>query len=127
MGLVLPADDVMGITDRVQRGDPTLGWRGDPAMDVYAHGNSVAVYGFDRKGERYVAATVSKVSQGWRHELLRKLRDGDWQDPHAYDRTVAAQVKDDKARDDRLAERRMELAERFAFAAMKDNGIKRFY
>lgn len=71
--------DVNDVTRSVQDGDPVIGWRGDPQMDVYREGSMVRVYGFDRAGTRYVAATVSMVDSDWRRTLLCKLRDGDWQ------------------------------------------------
>jgi len=77
-------EDVNDITRSVQDGDPIIGWRGDPQMDVYREGSSVKVYGFDRAGDRYVAASVSLADSDWRGTLIRKLRDGDWQRGDAF-------------------------------------------
>lgn len=116
------------IVGAVQDGDPTVGWRGDPSMDVWRKGSQIQVYGFDRSGERYCAATVSLTEDDWRRTLLRKLRDGDWQNPNAYE-DVFASVNDrlerDRARE--TDEKRLEVAEKFAFALGRDNGIKRFF
>lgn len=82
MGLLLPGQ-CQSIVERVQNGDPSVGWRGDPGADVYVHeGLQVAqVWAFDRGHKRYCAAQVSILEPGWEHTLLRKLRDGDWQNP----------------------------------------------
>lgn len=80
----------------VREGDPASGWRGDPTMvAVRCAGPAgsppccldrihIEVYGMDRAGEWYRAAQVrprEEVIRGneWRHELLVKLREGDWQ------------------------------------------------
>lgn len=137
-GLILPSsyetrtvigrgEDVNDITRSVQDGDPTIGWRGDPQMDVYREGSTVRVYGFDRAGERYVAATVNIVDSDWRGTLLKKLRDGDWQ----RDDFVANLVKErndfdrnlNKEADDKIAE----LADRYATAKLRELGTKRFW
>ena len=81
MDLILPGDDLVDVARLVRDGDPVVGWRGDPTMDVYVDrvSGDVVVYGFDRCGERFVAARENaRVNPGWRHGLLRRLRDGDW-------------------------------------------------
>lgn len=78
------------IQDRVAKGDPELGWRGDPDMAVYEgeacehdeRGGCVAqVVAWDAHGEPYVAAHVHRAEHpsSWRDVLIRKLVDGDWQ------------------------------------------------
>lgn len=82
MGLILPGE-AAAIADRVRQGDPTVGWRGDPGMDTYVsdrHGVA-QVWSFDARGTRYCAAQVPLSEPGWQHTLLKKLRDGDWQNP----------------------------------------------
>lgn len=136
-GLILPTADVCSISERVQHGDPVVGWQGDPGMDVYIDENvgEAAVYGFDANGDRYLAATVSLFDPGWRHTLLAKLRDGDWRTSHGrgqFDRVSAANDAAAKAADDRLAEHRQDLSERLAWALQRDlgpyvNGTSRRY
>jgi hypothetical protein len=79
-GLILPADAQDRIADRVKRGDPVVGWKGDPTMDVLLDESTglVEVWAFDPAGNgRYVAASVdASANPGWRHQLLCKLRDG---------------------------------------------------
>lgn len=100
MGLVLPGES-LAIADRVHRGDPTVGWRGDPEMDVYVRNGVCEVWQFDITGTRWCAVRVSTLEPGWQHEVLRRLRDSDWQRDDvtsraidmmkAHDREVAAQ------------------------------------
>jgi hypothetical protein len=108
-GLILPSsydrrtaigrgEDVNDITRSVQEGDMTVGWRGDPQMDVYREGSFVKVYGFDAAGQRYVAATVNIVDSDWRTTLLRKLRDGDWQKDTLISRLVAEREQQERDR-----------------------------
>jgi len=92
-------EDVNDITRSVQDGDPVVGWRGDPQMDVYREGSQVKVYGFDLSGQRYVAATVNMVDSDWRRTLLQKLRDGDWQRADTFmDNLVAEREQQEKER-----------------------------
>jgi len=124
MGLLLPTDDVLSITERVQCGDATVGWRGDPEMDVYLDDRTgeVAVYGFDAHRQRYLVTVIGTWDPGWRHELLRRLRDGDWQNPDAYQRAVDAELRREADKDAALAEQTSACAERFAWAVRRDCG-----
>lgn len=124
MGLILPADDVVRIADRVREGDPTVGWQGDPTMDTYLDEATATatVFGFDRHGDRYIAAQVSVHDPGWRHELLRKLHAGDWRRPDTVDRQVKLvedQMRARQAQTDELAD---EKAEKLAWAIRRDAG-----
>lgn len=123
MGLLLPADDVVGIVERVQLGDPTAGWRGDPTMDVYVDHRSgeARVMGFDAEGNRYKVAQV-RMLPGWQHALLKKLREGDWRDPELIDRQMAEMAATDTARQAVIDERMDEHAERLAWALRRDAG-----
>lgn len=80
MGLLLPGES-LGIAERVRNGDPTVGWRGDPEMDVYVRAGICQVWQFDRTGRRWCAVQVPTSEPGWQHTVLRRLRDGDWQNP----------------------------------------------
>lgn len=118
-------DDLLDIVGRVLDGDSAVGWRGDPCMDVYERRHEIAVYGFDREGNRYLAAVVDRATDpDWRHTLLRKLRDGDWQDENAIRRVIAANDALDRKNEEDLTNARLELAERVAFAIRRDNGYK---
>lgn len=134
MGLVLPSDDVIGIAERVRQGDPVAGWRGDPTMDTYLDEEAglALVYGFDRAGNRYIAASTPVTGAGWRHELLRKLRDGDWQRPDTVDRVMKKLEGEQAARDAVVDDALDEKAERLAWALKRDAGYmtglsKEFY
>lgn len=97
-------------------------------MDVYREGSQVKVYGFDRAGERYVAATVHLADSDWRRTLLIKLREGDWQSETSMaEKAMAANLKleadNNKVKNDRIAE----IADKFASAVARDNNSKRFF
>ena len=124
MGLVLVDDDLVSIDRRVREGDPTVGWRGDPTMDVYVDNDAAMayVYGFDIKGLRYRAASISTLGEGWRHDLLAKLRDGDWRDPNSINRADEANRRLDAERDYRLDQVISEVAEKFGWGLRRDVG-----
>lgn len=122
-GLILPGEDVADIARAVALGDATVGWRGDDTMACYlGHDGTVAVYAFDARGERYLAAVVDTAVAGWRHELLARLRDGDWQRGDLFDRIDAANQKLDAERDRQLSDRKDEVAEKLAAALHRDAG-----
>lgn len=121
-------EDVNDITRSVQDGDALIGWRGDPSMDVYREGSQVKVYGFDRSGERYLAATVNLSDSDWRGTLLRKLRDGDWQNETSLvDKLVNERVQKENDQDRIYRERISEIAEKYASARLRDENSKRFF
>lgn len=94
-------------------------------MDVYyweSH-RRVEVVALDGHGSQYVAATVSTAFPGWQHDLLRRLRDGDWQN----DEPIINKVTDANARRQAAAaaerrEQRLEMADRLHFAILRRNG-----
>lgn len=118
-------DDIVA---KVQQGDPTIGWEGDPTLDVYAFGHQIEVRGFDTRGDRYVAARADARIPGWSWELLRKLRDGH---PKRLDRLVADITANNdkitKERERKWAEKRAEGIDRILSAAPKGvlNDFKR--
>jgi hypothetical protein len=137
-GLILPAsyetrsvigrgEDVNDIARSVQDGDMTIGWRGDPQMDVYRKGSEIQVLGFDAKGTRYVAATVNLADPDWRTTLLRKLRDGDWQRDDFFSNLETARAE--KEADDRRRQNEMfaEMADQYTSQVWKNRGSKRMY
>jgi len=137
-GLILPAsydnrsaiargEDVADITRSVQDGDPTLGWRGDPQMDVYREGSVVKVYGFDLKGERYCAATVNLVDSDWRTTLIRKLRDGDWQTGTLFDSIEKDRARLEKEKQQASDELVAEEADKYVTKALRARGSRRHF
>lgn len=120
-------EDVNDITRSVQDGDMTVGWRGDPTMDVYREGSEVKVIGFDGKGERYVASTVSLVDPDWRTTLLRKLRDGDWQKDTFMETVNAERIQHEKDRLREENDRISEIADKYVSARLRDNSSKRYF
>lgn len=137
-GLILPSsyqcrsvigrgEDVNDITRSVQDGDMTVGWRGDPQMDVYREGSEVKVYSFDAQGDRYIAATVNMVDSDWRRTLLLKLRDGDWQRDdfltNLNEKNAAIQRDADRQANDKIEE----LADRYVSAKLREQGSRKFF
>ena len=130
MGLILATDDVVGINLRVRDGDPTVGWRGDPNAVTYFNEstNEVEVHLTDLHGHRYVAAATPIIHQGWRHDLLRRLRDGDWQrGAESYERIIRAQHQRDREDAAQMDEMSDELTEKMAWAIRKDLGSKEYF
>jgi len=122
-GLILPGEDVHNVAEAVQRGDSATGWRGDPGMDTHMGvDGTVAVYAFDRDGNRYRAAVVDARNPGWRYELLTRLRDGDWQRGDQFDRLDALNRARDLETSKALQEKKDEMAERLAWGIKRDLG-----
>jgi len=124
-GFILPGDDVVSIAERVRRGDASVGWRGDPRMDVYLDEQRgvVQVWGWDSLGYQYIAAEVNPFhSQGWRHELLRRLKDGDWQNDDLVDKQIAWVEAPQIERAKAFEELKQEKSEHIAWALRKDLG-----
>lgn len=138
-GLILPdhyhyvrpigrGEDIADITRSVQDGDPTVGWRGDAAMDVYREGSCVYVAGFDAKGERYIAARTHMARDDWRRDLLERLRDGDWQNEANF--AEVTRKKNEKVlaeRDSKHRDKIAEIADKYVSAVARDNNSKRFF
>lgn len=138
-GLILPShynyvqpigrgEDIADITRSVQDGDPTVGWRGDSTMDVYREGSCVYVAGFDRKGERYIAARAHMAQDDWRRTLLEKLRDGDWQaEESLHLKVIKANEKRKADRDKHYSDQISEIAEKYVSARYRDENSKRYF
>lgn len=138
-GLILPSsynyvqpigrgEDIADITRSVQDGDVTVGWRGDATMDVYREGSCVYVAGFDAKGERYIAARAHMASDGWRRELLERLRDGDWQNEISAAQVIREKNEKIMADRDREANDQIsEIADKYVSAWYRDNNSKRLF
>jgi hypothetical protein len=137
-GLILPSsyerrnaigrgEDVNDITRSVQDGDMTIGWRGDPQMDVYREGSMVKVYSFDAEGKRYVASSVNVVDPDWRRTLLRKLRDGDWQKDTLMAQLIAERETQERDRQRLEDDLTAEQADILTTAFYRAKGSRRHY
>jgi len=92
--------DLCDIDSRIKNGDES-GWRGDPTMGIFVNAltGMFEVWGIDRRGNQYCAATHHRLD----HTLLIKLREGDprtndvWQNVLEHNAKVKADLK---AKDD---------------------------
>jgi hypothetical protein len=120
MGLLLPGDDPDRFVERVQQGCPIVGWRGDPTMDVYVNERVgvCEVWGFDARGERY-RVVRQELCAGWQHDVLRRLRDSDWQRVKPGKQRVTeemrARERKEHAESVEWAERRAESLDKIGF------------
>lgn len=124
-GLILPADSHGSIAERVKRGDPTVGWRGDPTMDVVLDERSgtVEVHAFDSHGERYVACTVDvNADPGWRYTILKRLTEWDPRRVNVIDKFSAEQEAAEKLKDHRARHQLEERADRLAWGLRRTIG-----
>ena len=127
-GRTMIVDSEMLELDRQAKyGDPVSGWRGDEQMFVclapQATGPDVVeVWGLDSMGREYPAASTPATS-GWRHRLLAKLVDGDWQ-KRAGDLVEETMKNNAKIRADQEAAHaeyvREEFAPKLLWALQKD-------
>lgn len=86
--------ELLDLSNRAQRGDPTSGWRGDPSMFVCVSGPGqrfVEVFGHDLAGNEYLAVQVDRHDNpGWKHEALVRLIRGDWQTGGVHESIIVA-------------------------------------
>ena len=104
--VLMVEDDVLRIKERIRKGCPIVGWRGDETARLVHHPE----IGFwvileDIKGEPYVAASSENCDE----TLLRKLRDGDWQHGRGT-QTVLDSIEAEQKRQDDEARRFHEAA-----------------
>lgn len=109
--------DLMDIDSRIKNGDES-GWRGDPTMGIFInrHTGMFEVWGIDRGGNQYLAASHDKLD----HTLLIKLREGD---PTKHDVFQRVLDHNQKMLDDARAkerERLAEVGEKFQWAIRQD-------
>jgi hypothetical protein len=92
-------------------------------MDCYLNDSTgeCEVWAFDASGQRYKAVVQSCFEPGWKHTLLRKLRDGDWQ-TDAVGRWLAEQEAAEEARAKAQYEAMEALAEKAGWAMRRDIG-----
>ena len=124
-GLILPADSHGHIAQRVKYGDPTVGWRGDPTMDVIldeATGD-VEVHAFDSHGERYVACTVNaNLDPGWRYTILKRLTEWDPRRVNVIDKFSREQEAREAAKDRANRHQLEERVDRLAWGLRRTVG-----
>jgi hypothetical protein len=109
--------DLYDIDRRIKEGDES-GWRGDPTMGVFFNRitNNYEVWGVDRAGNDYIAASHHKLD----HTLLIKLRDGDPRKHDVFQRVLDHNAKLVADRDAADREKRAELADKMAWAIRRD-------
>lgn len=119
-GRVTVEGDVHDIIRRLEHGDPTLGWPGDPDLRLVANieTREFEVWGRDAHGDPYIAVSHPRCDASLLAELVRA--DNRLSDPLARvaARETARQAAEDAASEDRL----VELADRLQFGLMKDIG-----
>lgn len=119
-GRVTVEGDVHDIIRRLEHGDPTLGWPGDPDLRLVANieTREFEVWARDAHGDPYIAVSHPRCDASLISELVRA--DNRLSDPLARVavRETARQAAEDEAQEDRLTE----LADRLQFGLMKDIG-----
>lgn len=129
--------EVMDIGRRINEGDPTVGWPGDPSMalcvdteeyltDAAGRPTGVRnpkwgwfeVWGTDAHGEVYLAASAPRCDAG----LLRKLAEGHWSRGNPFDRVVAENRRRQADQDRVERDRREETIDKLHLALRKDLG-----
>ncbi len=109
--------DLMDLDRRVKEGDES-GWRGDPTMGIFInrHTGEFEVWGIDRGGNQYKAASHHKLD----HTLLIKLREGDptRNDPfqRVLDHNEKVKADREKAEHEQLAQ----VADKMAWGIRQD-------
>lgn len=119
-GRALIEGDVHDIIRRLEHGDPTLGWEGDPSLALVANVETgeYEVWGRDATGAEYIAITHPRCDAS----LIRKLVASDNRRQGVLERAVAAHEAGQRDRD-RADEERLELmADRLQFGLMRDLG-----
>lgn len=118
-GVMWVPTDLFDIDRRIKNGDES-GWRGDPTMGLFynPHLHRFEVWGIDRGGNQYLAASHHELSV----EIVHKLRNGDptRNDPWQQVLDHNAKVKAEMQQKDR--EKRAELADKLAWGIRQDFG-----
>lgn len=119
-GRVTVEGDVHDIIRRLEHGDPTLGWPGDPDLRLVANieTREFEVWGRDAHGDPYIAVTWPRCDASLIAELVRS--DNRLSNPldRVAVRETARVAAEEAAEEDRLTE----LADRLQFGLMKDIG-----
>lgn len=111
--------DLMDIDSRIKNGDES-GWRGDPTMGIFInrHTGMFEVWGIDRGGNQYLAASHDKLD----HTLLIKLREGDPTKHDVFQRVIDKNKKVLEDAQAKESERLRDVAEKFHWAVKRDFG-----
>lgn len=136
---VVVAGDVMDIGRRINEGDPTCGWVGDPSMSLVVDnerwvtdvdGREIyprvanpywgwfEVWGIDAHGKGYLATRSPTCNA----ELLRRLAESHWSRGNPFDRLQAKAVARDEDRRRVARDRNAEVAEKMQSALRRDIG-----
>lgn len=118
-GIMWVNADIFDIDRRIKYGDES-GWRGDPTMGLFFNPelNRFEVWGIDRGGTQYIAASHHELS----HEILIKLRNGDPTRNDPWQRIIDHNTKVKKEQETADRERRAEVFDKLAWAARQDFG-----
>lgn len=122
--------EVADIGRRINSGDATCGWRGDPTMSLHVafpldrRGQPIdgvhvfEVEGIDGQGDTYIVGRWQECDQ----RILRDLADGDWQRGDLAARMDKKNMAIRKQKDSREAEARAALVDRMAFDLRREHG-----
>jgi hypothetical protein len=120
-GYVDIPSDVLSIGERIAKGDPTMGWRGDPRMSLCFNpqaigGRPFEVWGVTSEEKPYIVATYASVSA----TILADLAASDWQHgPSLLAKLEQQRAAERKAREDRQADREGEVIDKMLWAVNK--------
>lgn len=119
-GRALIEGDVHDIIRRLEHGDPTLGWEGDPTLALVANVQTgeYEVWGRDAAGDAYIAISHPRCDAS----LLRKLVASDNRRQGAVERAVAIHDAGERDRTRASEERLEQMADRLQFGLMRDLG-----
>lgn len=119
-GRVTVEGDVHDIIRRIEQGDPTMGWPGNPDLRLVANVETreFEVWDRDAHGDPYIAVTWPRCDASLIAELVRA--DNRLSNPleRVAVRETARVAAEEAAEEDRLTE----LADRLQFGLMKDIG-----
>lgn len=113
--------DIQDLDERIKYGDES-GWRGDPSMGIFLNRQAerFEVWGIDRSGRQYMAASHDRLDDGW---IILKLLAGDPYRHDVFQETLDHNAKvraDNKAKD---AEAFREVGDKLHWALRKDLGL----
>lgn len=130
-GRVTVEGDVHDVIRRIEQGDPTLGWEGDPDLRLVANieDGTFEVWARDAQGDPYIAVSHPTCDAS----LIRRLAAADNRRDTVMARIARADAQR-QADEERASEGRLEeLADRLQFGLRRDLGhrvgglTRRFY
>ena len=116
--------EVLGLDHRIKNGDATLNWRGDPDMELCynPHFKRFEVIGLSETREPYVAAASATAGP----HLIVDLALGDWRHgPALLDRIYKDIDAATQRREDAIADKKAEVADKLAFQIRRVFGTGR--